>query len=74
MDNNDSKWPKPLAGDKVTAPLLPYPYGTQGFGPEGLETASEIRGAFWELNSCGEMFLYDKGGISHCSLSRVFHQ
>ena len=46
MDNNDSKWPKPLAGDKVTAPLLPYPYGTQGFGPEGLEAASEIRSGF----------------------------
>ena len=46
MDNNDSKWPKPLAGGKVIAPLLPYPYGTQGFGPEGLETASEIRGGF----------------------------
>ena len=29
--------------------------------------------AFWELNSCGEMFLYDKGVISHCSLSGVFH-
>ena len=29
--------------------------------------------AFWELNSSGEMFLYDKGVISHCSLSGVFH-
>ena len=29
--------------------------------------------AFWELNSGGEMFLYDKGVISHCSLSGVFH-
>ena len=29
--------------------------------------------AFWELNSSGEMFLYDKGIISHCSLSGVFH-
>ena len=29
--------------------------------------------AFWELNSCGEMFLYDKGVISHCSLSGVTH-
>ena len=48
MDNNDSRWPKPIAGDKVTAPLLPYPYGTQGFGPEGLETASEIRGGILE--------------------------
>ena len=27
--------------------------------------------AFWELNSSGEMFLYDKGVISHCSLSGV---
>ena len=27
--------------------------------------------AFWELNSGGEMFLYDKGVISHCSLSGV---
>ena len=25
--------------------------------------------AFWGLNSGGEMFLYDKGVISHCSLS-----
>lgn len=30
--------------------------------------------AFWELNSGGEMFLYDKGAISHCSLSGVIHQ
>lgn len=29
--------------------------------------------AFWDLNSSGEMFLYDKGVISHCSLSRVSH-
>lgn len=29
--------------------------------------------AFWDLNSSGEMFLYDKGVISHCSLSGVFH-
>ena len=29
--------------------------------------------AFRELNSGGEMFLYDKGVISHCSLSGVFH-
>ena len=29
--------------------------------------------AFWELNSSGEMFLYDKGVISHCSLSGVTH-
>ena len=34
----------PLAGGEVIAPLLPYPFGTQGFGPEGLEAASEIRG------------------------------
>ena len=30
--------------------------------------------AFWDLNSSGEMFLYDKGVISHCSLAGVFHQ
>ena len=30
--------------------------------------------AFWDLNSSGEMFLYDKGVISHCSLSGVIHQ
>lgn len=29
--------------------------------------------AFWDLNSSGELFLYDKGVISHCSLSRVTH-
>ena len=29
--------------------------------------------AFRELNSSGEMFLYDKGVISHCCLSGVFH-
>ena len=29
--------------------------------------------AFWDLNSSGEMFLYDKGVISHCSLSGVTH-
>lgn len=29
--------------------------------------------AFLELNSGGEMFLYDKGVISHCSLSGVTH-
>lgn len=46
MDNNDSKWPKPLAGDKVTAPLLPYPSGIESFRQEGLEAASEIRSGF----------------------------
>ena len=30
--------------------------------------------AFWELNSGGEMFFYDKGVISHCRLSGVIHQ
>ena len=30
--------------------------------------------AFWELNSSGEMFLYDKGVFSHCSLTGVIHQ
>ena len=30
--------------------------------------------AFWDLNSSGEMFLYDKGVISHCSLTGVIHQ
>ena len=30
--------------------------------------------AFWELNSGGKMFLYDKGVISHCSLTGVIHQ
>ena len=29
--------------------------------------------AFWELNSGGEMFLYDKGVISHSSPSGVIH-
>ena len=29
--------------------------------------------AFWELNSGGEMFFYDKRVISHCSLSEVTH-
>ena len=29
--------------------------------------------AFWDLNSSGEMFLYDKGVISHCCLSGVTH-
>ena len=28
--------------------------------------------AFWELNSGGEMFLYDEGVISHCSPSGIF--
>ena len=30
--------------------------------------------AFWKLNSGEEIFLYDKGVISHCSLSGVIHQ
>ena len=29
--------------------------------------------AFWDLNSIGDMFLYDKGDIVHCSLSGVIH-
>ena len=28
--------------------------------------------AFWELNSGGEIFLYDKVVISHCNLSGFF--
>ena len=29
--------------------------------------------AFWDLNSSGEIFLYDKYVISHCSLTGVIH-
>lgn len=41
--------------------------------PKDSKLLLKSEAAFWDLNSSGEMFLYDKGVISHCSLSGVFH-
>ena len=66
MDNNDSRWPVAI--------------GTTESGEGRVSDRKDSKlllkseAAFWELNSSGEMFLYDKGVISHCSLSGVFHQ
>ena len=42
--------------------------------PKDSKVLLKSEAAFWELNSSGEMFLYDKGVISHCRLSGVIHQ
>ena len=41
--------------------------------PKDSKLLLKSEAAFWELNSSGEMFFYDKGVISHCSLSGVIH-
>ena len=41
--------------------------------PKDSKLLLKSEAAFWDLNSSGEMFLYDKGVISHCSLSGVTH-
>ena len=42
--------------------------------PKDSKLLLKSEAAFWELNSGGEMFFYDKGVISHCRLSGVIHQ
>ena len=59
---------------KALLPYLPTRLVFRVSDPKDSKVMLKSEAAFWELNSSGEMFLYDKGVISHCSLSGVIHQ
>lgn len=58
---------------KSLLPYFPTRLVLRVSDPKDSKVLLKSEAAFWELNSGGEMFLYDKGVISHCSLSGVFH-
>ena len=59
---------------KALLPYFPTRLVFRVSDPKDSKVLLKSEAAFWELNSSGEMFLYDKGVISHCSLSGVIHQ
>ena len=59
---------------KSLLPYFPTRLVLRVSDPKDSKVLLKSEAAFWELNSGGEMFLYDKGVISHCSLSGVIHQ
>ena len=59
---------------KSLLPFFPTRLVLRVSDPKDSKVLLKSEEAFWDLNSSGEMFLYDKGVISHCSLSGVFHQ
>ena len=58
---------------KALLPYFPTRLVFRVSDPKDSKVLLKSEAAFWELNSGGEMFLYDKGVISHCSLSGVTH-
>ena len=58
---------------KALLPYFPARLVFRVSDPKDSKVLLKSEAAFWELNSSGEMFLYDKGVISHCSLSGVIH-
>ena len=58
---------------KALLPFFPTRLVFRVSDPKDSKVLLKSEAAFWELNSGGEMFLYDKGVISHCSLSGVTH-
>ena len=58
---------------KALLPCFPTRLVFRVSDPKDSKVLLESEAAFWVLNSSGEMFLYDKGVISHCSLSGVTH-
>ena len=58
---------------KALLPYFPTRLALRVLGRKDSKLLLKSEAAFWELNSGGEMFLYDKGVISHCSLSRVIY-
>ena len=59
---------------KALLPYFPTRLVLRVSDPKDSKVLLKSEAAFWELNSGGKMFLYDKGVISHCSLSGVIHQ
>ena len=59
---------------KALLPYFPTRLALRVLGRKDSKLLLKSEAAFWELNSGGEMFLYDKDVISHCSLSGVIHQ
>ena len=59
---------------KALLPFFPTRLVFRVSDPKDSKALLKSEAAFWELNSGEEMFLYDKGAISHCSLSGVIHQ
>ena len=58
---------------KALLPSFPTRLVFRVSDPKDSKVLLKSEAAFWELNSSGEMFFYDKGVISHCSLSGVIH-
>ena len=58
---------------KSLLPFFPTRLVLRVSDPKDSKLLLKSEAAFWELNSSGEMFFYDKGVISHCSLSGVIH-
>ena len=58
---------------KALLPYFPTRLVFRVSDPKDSKVLLKSEAAFWELNSSGEMFFYDKGVISHCSLSGVIH-
>ena len=56
---------------KALLPYFPTRLVFRVSDPKDSKVLLKSEAAFWELNSSGEMFFYDKGVISHCSLSGV---
>ena len=56
---------------KALLPYFPTRLVFRVSDPKDSKVLLKSEAAFWELNSGEEMFLYDKGVISHCSLSGV---
>ena len=59
---------------KALLPYFPTRLVFRVSDPKDSKVLLKSEAAFWEMNVSGEMFLYDKGAISHCSLSGVIHQ
>lgn len=64
---------KPAKDVKALLDYFPTRLALRVLGRKDSKLLLKSEAAFWELNSGGEMFLYDKGVISHCSLSRVIY-
>ena len=58
---------------KALLPYFPTRLVFRVSDPKDSNVLLKSEEAFWELNSGEEMFLYDKGVISHCSLTGVTH-
>ena len=64
----------PAQETKALLPYFPTRLVFRVSDPKDSKVLLKSEAAFWEMNVSGEMFLYDKCVISHCSLSGVIHQ